>query len=388
MTRDLRQVAAALLCWGIGESLFFYIQPLYLQQLGADPVQIGLILGMAAAVLAVTHIPAGALADRIGTRRLMVAGWMTGVLAAGLMFAARSLPVFVIGLLTYSFTGFVLAPMNRYVSAVRGPWSMARALSTVSAMFNMGGILGAPLGGFIGDRWGLRSIYAVSILMFIVSTWIIARTHHQPVQLGHDKPGFRSLLKNGVLNRFLGLVFLAFFGMYLSWPLTPNYLQNVRNVPIRAIGIFGSFNSVGMVLFNLSLGRLAPRLGMMLAQTTVLISALFLWLGTGLPWFAIGYFLAGGFRAARALVIDYVEGLVPASQLGVSYGLVETVSGLVQVSAPLFAGPLYQTIPALPFPISLSILGISLILTARLTPVLRTHPATGKAEPIPESWRS
>lgn len=385
MTRDLRLVAAALFCWGIGESLFFYIQPLYLQQLGADPVQIGLILGMAAAVLAITHIPAGALADRIGTRRLMVAGWVTGVLAAGIMFAAHTLPVFVIGLLAYSFTGFVLAPMNRYVSSVRGTWNTARAISTVSALFNLGGILGAPLGGLIGHQWGLRSIYAVSILMFLISTWIVIRTNHQPVQLGHDERRFRHLLKNGALNRFLGLVFLAFFGMYLSWPLTPNYLQNVRNVPIRAIGFFGSFNSIGMVLLNLLLGRLAPRVGLLLAQATVMISALFLWLGTGLPWFALGYFLAGGFRASRALVIGYVEGIVHPSQLGVSYGLVETISGLVQVSAPLFAGPLYQTIPALPFPISLSIIGISLILTARLTALQRVPPIAGKSKPIPES---
>lgn len=265
---------------------------------------------------------------------------------------------------------------------------MTRALSTVSALFNLGGIVGAPLGGLIGDHYGLRSIYAISLLLFVISTGIVLRTRHQPVQLVDNELRFSSLLKNGVLNRFLGLVSLAFFGMYLSWPLTPNYLQNVRNVPIRAIGFFGSCNAIGMFLFNLLLGRLAPRIGLLLAQAMVLVSGLFLWLGTGLPWFALGYFLAGAYRASRALVIGYVEGIADPSQLGISYGLVETVSGLVQVAAPLFAGPLYQTIPALPFPVSLCILGVSLILTARLSSLQRVPPPMGKADPIPETWRS
>ena len=45
MKRDLILVAIAMFAWGLGEGLFIYFQPLYLQELGANPIMIGTILG-------------------------------------------------------------------------------------------------------------------------------------------------------------------------------------------------------------------------------------------------------------------------------------------------------------------------------------------------------
>jgi len=45
MSRDLYFVAAALLTWGIGGGMISIFQPLYIQELGADPILIGTILG-------------------------------------------------------------------------------------------------------------------------------------------------------------------------------------------------------------------------------------------------------------------------------------------------------------------------------------------------------
>ena len=47
LSRDNRLMALALFLWASGEGLFIYIQPLYVQQLGADPVQIGGVLSLA-----------------------------------------------------------------------------------------------------------------------------------------------------------------------------------------------------------------------------------------------------------------------------------------------------------------------------------------------------
>lgn len=41
MSRDLLLVAFSLFIWGIGEGMFTYFQPIYLQQWGADPLQLG-----------------------------------------------------------------------------------------------------------------------------------------------------------------------------------------------------------------------------------------------------------------------------------------------------------------------------------------------------------
>ncbi len=74
----------------------------------------------------VAHIPAGYLADRIGRKPLLVAAWVAGLLAAWIMALARTLPVFVTGMLFYGFTAFVSAPMNSYVTSARGKLSPVR----------------------------------------------------------------------------------------------------------------------------------------------------------------------------------------------------------------------------------------------------------------------
>ena len=93
MEPTLIWLGAALFTWGIGESMFLLFQPIYLQQLGADPVQIGIILGAFGAVMTIAHIPAGHLSDRIGRRPMIVASWVIGIVATLLMAVARSLPV-------------------------------------------------------------------------------------------------------------------------------------------------------------------------------------------------------------------------------------------------------------------------------------------------------
>src|SRR5689334_5127789 len=117
---SLLWLGAALLLWGTGESMFFIFQPIYLSQLGANPVQIGTILGAAGVAMLSAHIPAGYLADRIGRRPLLFASWLLGLLSAWMMALAQELPLFIAGLLVYSFTTFVTAPMNSYITAARG----------------------------------------------------------------------------------------------------------------------------------------------------------------------------------------------------------------------------------------------------------------------------
>jgi len=69
MNRSLLWLGAALFSWGIGEGMFMLFQPLYLQQLGADPIQIGTILGAFGLVMVMVHIPSGHLWIALGGGR-------------------------------------------------------------------------------------------------------------------------------------------------------------------------------------------------------------------------------------------------------------------------------------------------------------------------------
>ncbi len=115
MNRDTRLIALALLLWGFGEGLFLFIQPLYFEQLGADPVQIGALLSVAAAVRAASFLPAGIIADRVPRKWVMVGGWITGLVGLLLVAAAPSWQHLVPGLLIYALSAYCI-PVTSYLT--------------------------------------------------------------------------------------------------------------------------------------------------------------------------------------------------------------------------------------------------------------------------------
>ncbi len=368
MTRDLRLVGLALAVWGAGEGMFIYFQPLYIRQLGASPLEIGAILGATGIAMAVAHIPAGALSDRVGRKQIMVASWVIGTAAGWLMYRALALPVFVAGLLLYWSTTFVMAPMSSYITAARGAWSVARALTTINAGFSLGAVAGPLIGGQLAEAWGLRAVYGTSACLFVLSTGLILLIHRQPTEVHEGSSRYRALLGRRPFLQFLALVFAVAFAIYLSWPLTPNYLQAVRQVTIGQIGLFGSFNALGATLFGLVLGHLPPRRGYVIVQAITAVSALLLWQGFGLPLLTLGYFLAGGFRTARSLVSAQVQGLVRPAEMGLAYGIAEMVQSGAWIAAPALAGLLYTRDPGLMYPVSLGLLAVTVVLAARFAP--------------------
>ena len=368
MSRDLLIFALTLFTWGIGESMFFIFQPLYLQQLGASPLQIGTILGAMGIALAAAHIPAGYLADRLGRRPLIWTAWLLGTIAAWVMALAPSLPLFITGMLLYNLTAFVSSPMNSYITAARGNLSLPRVLTFISASYNAGAIIGPWLGGQIADRYSLNTIYFISASLFIVSCLFILFLRPQPVDPPQHKDEPRQAFFTPRLAVYLGVTFLAMFAMYLPQVLAPNYLQNERGLDYGQIGQLGSISGAGIVLLNLALGSLTARIGFLVAQVAMLAYALLLWKGGQFGFYALAYALVGGFRVARSLAIAQVRNLAHQSRMGLVYGINETVSSSTVILAPPLAGWLYSHDPALIFLVSAILILISLLVSARFLP--------------------
>ncbi|MBM3145617.1 MAG: MFS transporter [Chloroflexi bacterium] len=370
MNRNLLLVAVALFAWGIGEGAFFYFQPIYLEELGASPIAIGVILSAVGAAMTIVHIPAGHLSDRFGRRRLLWASWLFGMTSTWMMALARSLPVFVIGMILYALTAFVMAPLNSYITAARGKWSVVRAITLISASYNAGAVLGPLLGGWIGDHFGLGRTYLVAASIFVISTAIIFRIQHQPVEPGPDVSGGNQLLENRAFQRFLPIVFLIVFAMYLPQPLTPNFLQNQRDLPLDQAGIVFAAGSLGNVVLNLVIGRMDIRRGFFISHLCVALFALATWKGLGLPWYVSGYFLLGGYRVARSLATAQILDLVTLANMGLAYGAAETVSGIALILGSPLAGYLYDSNPEIIYPLALLMLAGSLLVSSFYIPRL------------------
>lgn len=374
MNRSLPWLGAALFLWGVGESMFLLFQPLYLQQWGASPIEIGVILGAFGATMTLTHIPAGHLSDRLGRRPMLLAAWVVGIVATLTMAAASTLTVFIAGLLLYGLTAFVASPLDSYTTAARGQWSVGRAMTFVSMLYNAGAVIGPLIGGRIADHYGFRSVYFVAAFLFVLSTLVLRaiapqpRDHHDP----ENPPA--SLASNRRYLGFLAVYFFVAFAAYVPQPLSPNFLQNQHGLSVSAIGELLAIAYLGTTLLNLVLGQLEARTGFLLGQVGVAAFAAMLWRGFGFGWFAVGYFLLGGFRALRSLGVAQVRDFVHGSQMGLAYGIAETVGSSTILLAPPLAGVLYARDPALMYPVGLVLIVLGIVVTLSLVPRSRVLP--------------
>ncbi len=384
MNVDLILLSASLFTWGLGEGMFIYFQPIYLQQLGANTMTIALVFSFFGLAMMLAHIPAGYLADKIGRKPLLVAAWVAGVVAAWMMALAGTLPLFVAGMLFYGFTAFVSAPMNSYVTSARGKLSAVRAMTLVSAAYNFGAVLGPISGGWIAHQSSLRMVYLVSAIIFIPSTIMLLFLRKQARDVHEEGSSPANLFRNTRLIGFLAIVLLTMFVMYLPQPLTPRFLQNERGLSVESIGLLGSVASLGNSLAALAVGQFAARTGFLLIQLTVAAFSVLLWKGFGLPWYILGYFLLGGYRSARSVIYAQIRPLIHPAQMGLAYGIAETFSSLGVMLAPLLAGVLYTRDPVLVYPVSLGLIGVMLIVSGIFAPKYKGKEETLTVSVPPE----
>ena len=368
MKRDLILVGTAMFAWGLGEGLFIFFQPIYLEQLGADPIMIGTILGGFGLAMTISHIPAGYLADRIGRKPLMVAAWFSGAVATWTMAVANSLSIFIVGLFLYGMTLFVMSPLQSYLTAARGKLSVGRVITLMSAGFNLGAVIGPLLGGWIGDQYGLRQSYIVAGVIFFISLIVISFISPQPVERPPASDGGKRWFFSPRYVTYMGVIFLAIFAMYLPQPLSPNYLSNQGGFDLSQIGLLFSVSSIGVVVLNLLLGSMPALRGFLFGQAAVALFTLILWWESGMAWYLLGFFMLGGFRTARNLGMAQVRELVPSAKMGLAYGLSETVSATAIILAPILAGFLYTQNPTLMYALGFGLIIISIYVSGHFSP--------------------
>ena len=374
LNRNLFFVAAALFLWGFGEGMFFNFVPIYLDiQFALSKYQIGLILGAFGFFMAITHIPAGRLADKVGRRPLLIGAWMLGLISTLTMGIALTLPLFLIGLFAYGLTAFVSSPLASYVTAARGKWPVGTVLSLTTATFGMGMVLGPVTSGWIGDNYGMRMSFYVAAVVFVFSNAFMFFIEGQPVD-HHDPdfppPGLRS---NKRFITLMAVLALAIFSMYIAQPLTPNFLEGVRGLSLSQTGLIFTIGALGNSLMAITFSRVNPRNGFLAAQALVILFAFLIWKGTGMPFFALGYFLLGGFRAGRPMAMAQARELVHESQMGITYGVMETVSAIITIVTPPIAGLLFEIDPFIVYPISIGMVAISIVLSSIYLPRKEAH---------------
>jgi len=427
MTRDNKIVTFSLFLWGIGESMWFYIRGLYLEGLGAMPQEVGLALGIAALTHAAAYVLGGALADRFDRKFLLLAGWLTGVVAAPLMALAGDWRAFMIGFSVYNVSAFVAPVIDTYVTQAAGRAPLERVLPVVFAGYWVGSVLGPQAGKILLTRTGERGILLASSLVFVASTVVIAFVRAQPAarrpsppaplspQTAREDRPSRTLADSvrpphtagegrwqatGEGSRhcqprvgpvqalrpawsFFAYQFAIFFSMALGAQLIPNYLLRMGWQSIDVSGIVSAL-PLGIAVLTVAVGHFAAgrnRRGLLASQALVLAGiAAFAFGAPAWGGFAVaGYLLLGGFDAARQQALARMPRYVQKEQRGLAFGMASTVSEGAVAAASVIGGVLFALDPALPFYAGLILIPAGMALTLRLRAPVTGAAAEGKA---------
>ena len=316
-------------------------------QLGAQPVMVGLLAATFSAFPAVLSWPAGKLADRFGSRWLLIVGAIGG--GVGIL-----IPYFFSGLtaifIAAATNGLSLSIYNVSLQNVVGqlstPQNRTQSFSNYSLTNSMGALAGPLIAGFSIEHLGYTaSCLPLALLALMPLGMLIIWGDALPRGTGRARPaggGLRDLLANKGVSKTLATSSLLQTGQDLFQFYLPVYAHGI-GLSASAIGGVLAMNSAAAFVVRMALARLIAKFN----EDKVLAGAFYVGAASFalLPFFtsatmlAIAVFTFGlGMGCGQPFVTMQMFGKSAAGRSGEALGLRMAVNHLTRVVGPVIFG--------------------------------------------------
>ncbi len=281
-------------------------------------------------------VSAGRLGDRLGRRRLLLAGLLLFTMACGLcgmaptlewLIAARILQ----GLGAAVMMAMALGMVGDTVSKAR----IGRVMGLLGTMSAVGTAMGPSVGGVLLGLWGWRAIFLVALPLGLVAAALAYQylPLDRPCAPSSTGPGFWLSLKPPALRASLFMSALVAAVIMATFVVGPFYLSRGLGLDPKWMGLAMAVGPCVAALTGVPAGRLTDRFGsprMTLIGLGVLAGgALLLSLASGLlAYLASLVILTTGYSLFQAANNTAVMSDVDSARRG-------TVSGLLNLSRNL-----------------------------------------------------
>ncbi|HEY8807164.1 MAG TPA: MFS transporter [Candidatus Limnocylindria bacterium] len=368
-------LVAVQVLWGLGFGLVGPIQPLFLQSLGADPSQIGLVFGIGNIAGGLLVLPAGFAADRRGRRLVIIASGISGTIGALSLVLLDHWEGAIASSILYWAGTAALPVMSAHVSQSVPRALLGRAMGTVYGAFFGGFILASPLAGALAANIGMRATILAGAVFFGLST--AGSLGLTPGRVARTVGAARFPRAFWVL---LALAPVGAFVAVLPTPLLPVYVRDIAGAPLELVGVYVACVSLGSALFSAAGGRLADRFG---AAPAVLANAVALTVGCAIAALlasngilvAIGLVLAGANVASNPVLAALLERVVPRARAAVGYAAFQLVYAVGFGIGGIAAGSLYDADAHLPFVVTIALaLPVAMVFAVVIARVVRDDP--------------
>jgi len=330
--------------------------PLFARELGAGPALIGFVMGTSTLTGIVVKLPAGALSDVFGRRRLLLAGALVFATLPFTYLLASTLAVlvllrFVHGSATAIFGPVASASLSDIAPTTkRGTW-----LSTYSTAQGAGQALGPVLAGYLIAAGRFDLAFAAAGLIGIGVPVIVAgwrghsevRAHREPWQefkhgiaeVGRDRlvlvtSGAQAaqFVLNGTLNAFL-----------------PLYGREVLGLTVTQLGWLFGVQTVTTLAVRPVIGYLSDRLGRRWVIVTGLVvcsaAVLLVSVATNVSEIVTAVLAyAAGVATTTAATSAYITDMTRRARYGAAHGVFGTIYDVGDALGPIVAGVLVAVV--------------------------------------------
>src|SRR5712692_1381782 len=303
--RDFRRFYAAQLLALVGGWMQTVAQAWLVLQLTDSPFKLGLISTLQFSPILLFSLVAGAVADRLPKRGLLVTTQTTLACQALLLGALVSTGrvqyghVAVLGLVL-GFANVVDQPARQsFVMEMVGKGDVANAVALNSAAFNAARIVGPAVAGVLIARVGVGPVFFINSVSFVGVILTLLRLEGRATMLEEIVEGLRYARRTPRLLLALGLVLSVSLFVFNFTVYVPLLARTVLGLGAEGFGFLMASLGVGAVAGALTVGGFGsrePELGRMFLSAAVAFAAL---LGLGLSrhvWtaapllFVTGYF--------------------------------------------------------------------------------------------------
>jgi MFS family permease len=286
----LLQLGGLTNAFGNGIVLPFLI--IYLHNVRGIPLGLaGLAAAVNSAAALCSGFVAGALADRIGPRRVLMASLLGMALAISLFPLIRGVgSAYVLQLFMGTCSGAFWPSQSSLLTELTPPSQRHGAFAMQRLTMN----LGVALGGFAGGALARVDHPRTFTVLFLLDTAtfvgyaFVAAFLPSPRHTGTEGGSYREVLSDRSFVRYviLNAAFIT-FGMVLVVELLPPYAKNDAGVSEQLIGILWMINSLVVVIAQLPVAKLAEGhrrmrafalMGVLWGVAMVLIGAAGTWL--------------------------------------------------------------------------------------------------------------
>jgi MFS family permease len=406
LTPLMRWFMLAMVLANIAGSMYAILLPIYLTELGADVVQVGLVFTLTSVVNLTLQIFGGWISDSIGRLRTIAIGSVGGILGFTFMLLANTWQTMLIAIAVSQIPYAMVGPsFGAFIAENSTHENRGRVYGITDTIYQITGVIGPPLGGFIAGIYGFKPMLLVAAIFYTSAAGLriwMATTMRSP-----DEPSPQKLTVKSFKSSLTLMISMVLGGGIVTWifitdgvrdiafrlsnELQPLYLEQIAGIPIVQIGLLGSIFSIAMMFTPILSGRISDKYGervpISLGFLMIFFSYLIFLQMTDFIGFAVTWALFGiSVGLLSPAYQSLISKIIPQKNLGIFTGMFRSSLGLISLPAPWIGAQLWERFnPRVPFIVTAILALISVIPTWFK---FKLPDVEERGEPIPETLPS